>query len=234
MARYVFIPGAGGIAYYWHRVTALLETAGHEAIAVDLPARDERAGLREYTECVLAAIDGKHHTILVAQSFGGFTAAMASSRTRVGGLIFVNAMIPRPGETFGDWGDAVHSRKARIAKAKRDGYSEEFDDATYFLHDIPADVVKELAKHEHDQSDTPFGEPCDFKKWPEIPIRSLAGADDRLFPVELQQQIARDRLGIEAEVIPGGHLVALSRPAELVAAITAPLPNASSSPATAS
>jgi hypothetical protein len=32
----VLIPGAGGTAWYWHRVVPLLRAAGHEATAVDL------------------------------------------------------------------------------------------------------------------------------------------------------------------------------------------------------
>jgi hypothetical protein len=40
----------------------------------------------------------------------------------------------------------------------------------------------------------------------------VAGADDRFFPVEFQRRVARERLGIEADVLPGGHLVALARP----------------------
>ncbi len=43
-------------------------------------------------------------------------------------------------------------------------------------------------------------------------MRVLAGMDDRFFPVEFQRRVARDRLGIEIETIPGGHLVALSNP----------------------
>ena len=38
---YILIPGAGGMAWYWHRVVALLEQAQREAIAVDLPGGDE-------------------------------------------------------------------------------------------------------------------------------------------------------------------------------------------------
>ncbi len=30
-----------------------------------------------------------------------------------------------------------------------------------------------------------------------------------------QQALARDRLGIEADVLPGGHLIALAQPARL-------------------
>ena len=40
MATFVLVPGAGGVAWYWHRVVPLLEEAKHAAIAVDLPPRD--------------------------------------------------------------------------------------------------------------------------------------------------------------------------------------------------
>jgi pimeloyl-ACP methyl ester carboxylesterase len=49
----------------------------------------------------------------------------------------------------------------------------------------------------------------------------LAGRDDRFFPVEFQQELARTRLGVEPVVVPGGHLAALSQPDELTAAILA-------------
>ena len=42
---FVFIPGAGGSAWVWNRVTRLLVDAGREAIAVDLPGDDGTAGL---------------------------------------------------------------------------------------------------------------------------------------------------------------------------------------------
>ncbi len=219
MTRYVLVPGAGGAAWYWHRVLPLLEAAGHTAIAVELPADDDTAGLETYVELVLAAIAGDASAIVVGQSMGGITAAIVAARTELAGLVFVNAMIPLPGERVGAWGDAVGSSAARSAKAKRDGYSEEFDEEVYFLHDVPADVIADGEKHQRPQSEAVFRDHARFTAWPKIPIRSIAGEDDRLFPVELQQRMARERLGIEAEVVPGGHLAALSHPRELVAAL---------------
>jgi hypothetical protein len=48
----------------------------------------------------------------------------------------------------------------------------------------------------------------------------LAGADDRFFPAEFQRRVAKERLGIDADQIPGGHLVALSNPAGLADRLT--------------
>ncbi|WP_344139742.1 hypothetical protein [Pedococcus bigeumensis] len=46
----------------------------------------------------------------------------------------------------------------------------------------------------------------DFTAWPAHGARVLVGADDRFFPVGLQRRVARDRLGVEVDVLPGGHL----------------------------
>lgn len=63
-----------------------------------------------------------------------------------------------------------------------------------------------------------FESPCEFEDWPDIPLRVVTGADDPYFPAEFQRRVANERLGIEPEIIPGGHLVALSQP-EVVAEI---------------
>ena len=60
-----------------------------------------------------------------------------------------------------------------------------------------------------------FGSACDFSGWPPVPIRVAAGAGDRFFPAGFQQKLARDRLGVEADILPGGHLIALAQPAGL-------------------
>ena len=80
MSTFVLIPGAGGTASFWYRVTPLLEAGGHQAIAVDLPGADESAGLPEYTDLVLAAMGDREDVVLVAQSMGAFTAPMVGAR----------------------------------------------------------------------------------------------------------------------------------------------------------
>ena len=206
MTSFVLIPGAGGAAWYWSYVVDCLRAGGHDALAVDLPGDDEAAGLDDYTELVLSAIGDRSDTVLVAQSLGGFTAAQVAARTDLAALVFVNAMIPRPGESAGDWWGNVGAVVASDAL----GFGE-FDERTHFLHDVPADVLA-AAPPPRPETDRAFQTPCQFEAWPSIPIRVLVGADDRFFPCACQRRVARERLGIEAEVIPGGHLVALSQP----------------------
>jgi len=216
MSTFVLIPGAGGVAWYWHRVVPLLEGAGHGAIAVDLPGDDPQAGLIVYADRVVSAIGSRDDVVLVAQSLGGFTAPLVCARVGVRMLVFVNAMIPKPGETSGAWGDNTGSTDARKEAARRGGYSERFDVATYFLHDLSPELVAQAEAHERDQSETVFGEPCRFEAWPHVPIHVIAGRDDRLFPIDFQRAVARDRLGATVDEVTGGHLVALSNPRGVV------------------
>ena len=116
-----------------------LEARGHTAVAVDLPGDDDSAGLSTYADIVTAEIEDDANTILVAQSMGGFTAAMVCTRVHVPMLIMLNAMIPVPGETAGEWWANTGAEEARVAAARAGGYSVEFDDNDYFLHDLPAD-----------------------------------------------------------------------------------------------
>jgi len=220
MSVFVLVPGAGGAAWYWHRVVPELRARGHEAVAVDLPGANESAGLPEYADAVAEAIGGRHDVVLVAQSMGGFTAPVVCARIPVRLLVLVNAMIPLPGETPGAWWDNTGWEPARIAAARAGGYPAEFDLATYFLHDVSAEVVATGEGHNFPEADIAFGQPCAIERWPEVPTQVLAGRDDRFFPLEFQRRIAGERLGAAVDSVPGGHLVALSRPAELTDQLT--------------
>jgi pimeloyl-ACP methyl ester carboxylesterase len=218
---FILIPGAGGTAWYWNRVVPLLEAAGHQAIAIDLPGDDPDAGLADYTRLVAGAADGNGNVVLVAQSLGGFTAALAAQQADIAALVFINAMIPKPGETAGEWWAATGWEEARQAAAERGGYLAEFDLETYFLHDVPADVAAAGEKYQRPESDAAFASPCEFGAWPQVPIKVATGADDRFFPASFQQTVARERLAVEPDILPGGHLNALSQPDALASYLIA-------------
>ncbi|RZI93457.1 MAG: alpha/beta hydrolase [Microbacterium sp.] len=224
MMRIVLLPGAGGAAAYWDKVVPLLEAEGHEAVAVELPADDETSGLPEYVEVAHAACAGADELLVVAQSMGGFTAVMLTDRlVREGrtvlGLVLLNAMVPAPGETPGAWWEAVGSEAARLEAAEAGGYATEFDLDTYFLHDLDEETTALLMQGGKDEVDAAFATPCAVEEWPDVPTRVVVGADDRFFPLALQQRVARERIGVEPTVVPGGHLAALSYPAEVARAL---------------
>src|SRR5215831_5407317 len=127
-------------------------------------------------------------------------------------LVFLNAMIPVPGETAGQWWANTGWEEARVAAAHRGGYSPSFDLATYFLHDVPPEIIEQGEAHERSEADVVFGEACRFEAWPAVPIRVIGGRDDRFFPLEFQRRVARERVNVSLDDLRGGHLIALANP----------------------
>lgn len=206
-ATFVLIHGAGDVGWYWHLVDPELRVRGHEVVAPDLPCDDDSAGLSEYADTVLEAVGDRSELVVVAQSFGAFTAPLVCDRTRVELLVLVAALIPAPGEAARDWW-------ANTAyEPVRGDWSD--DESAIFYHDVPPPLAVEALKRGRAQSDTPAKEPWPLKAWPDVPTRFLLCRDDRLLPADFLSRVVRGRLGIEPDEIDGGHCIALSRPKEL-------------------
>jgi pimeloyl-ACP methyl ester carboxylesterase len=206
VATYVLIHGAGSDSWYWHLVGPRLEALGHDVVAVDLPCDDDAAGLEEYVQTVIDAIGDRRDLILVAQSLAGFTAPLVCDRLPVTLLVLVAAMVPRPGESPGEWWTNTGHE-----------FPDPFDPAEVFAHDLPPELAAATLEHVRDQSGTPFEKPWPLDAWPAVPTRFLLCRDDRFFPADFQRRVVRDRLGIVPDEMDGGHLPALARPDKLVA-----------------
>lgn len=217
MTTFALLAGAGGDAsHLYSRVVPLLRARNHEALAIDLPADDEAAGLPEYADVVVQALAGRTGVVLVAHSLSGFTAPLVMERTPLRALVFLNAMVPRPGERAAEWWDNTGVSAAREAQADRGGYPREVDLETYFTHDVDPAIAAEGARRGRNETKAAFVSACDFGGWPDITMRAAAGKDDRFFPFGFQQRLARDRLGIDPDPLPGGHLLPLSQPQAFV------------------
>jgi pimeloyl-ACP methyl ester carboxylesterase len=223
MATFVLIPGAGSGSWYWHLVVPELRARGHDVVAVDLPCDDDNAGLAEYADAVVDAIGERTDLVVVAQSLGGFTAPLVCERVPVDLMVLVAAMVPAPGETFGEWWANTGQEQAQRELDEREGRPSggEFDPMVTFLHDVPPEVAAEAMVNGRNQSVVSLEKPWPLPAWPEVPTRFLLCRDDRLFPAEFQRRVVRERLGIVPDEMDGGHLPALAHPKELAARLHA-------------
>lgn len=222
-STFVLVPGAGGRSSYWYRLGPELERAGHAVVAVDLP-NWPGATIADQADAIVAAAGTAGRVVLVAQSMGGFSAPLACDRLPVEWLVLLNAMIPAAGETAGAWWENTGQGEAARADDRREGRDPDvdFDPMTTFLHDLPPDVLEEVLRSgDTEPTESLFGSPWPLGGWPAVPTTVLAGREDRLFPFEFQARVARERLGLAAEPLPGGHLLALSQPAALAARLLA-------------
>jgi pimeloyl-ACP methyl ester carboxylesterase len=224
MTTFVLIPGAGGQAWYWHRVVPRLSFLGHDAVAVDLPSGDEDARLEDYVRTVVQAVPpgsareaGGRGLAVVGQSLGGLVAPIVAERCAADLLVLVAPMVPRPGETGGEWWAATGQGEAMQRAAVHDGRDPDAtDDDTVYLHDVPSSVAVELLRRPMEQTEGPFLDPWPLDRWPDVPTRVVAGSQDRLFPLDFTTTLARERAGVEPDVIDTGHLPALADPNALV------------------
>ncbi|GEA88983.1 alpha/beta hydrolase [Cellulomonas cellasea] len=211
MATFVLIHGAGDVGWYWHLVEAKLRARGHDVVAPDLPCDDDTAGLVEYADAVVAAVaarpDLHPDLVVVAQSFGGFTAPLVCERLPARLLVLVAAMIPAPGEA-----PAEHTENTRYADDAWGGYGDEIE---VFYPDVPRALALEAVRRAPRQSEARMREPSPLRAWPDVPTRVLLCRDDRVLPARYLRRVAHERLGITPDEIDGGHTPALSRPREL-------------------
>ncbi|MGW3498236.1 alpha/beta fold hydrolase [Streptomyces sp. NPDC001020] len=218
MATYVLIHAAAVDSWYWGPLAAELNDRGHDVVAPDLPCDDESAGLADYVDTVVKAIGERTDLVVVAHSFGGFTGPLVCDRVSADLLVMLQAQVPKPGESPGQWWGNTGYGQAREEADRRRGVTEgtEEDAFSLVLHDTPADLAAEfVAEHQRNQAPTPFGKPWPLGAWPNVPTRFLLSSDDRLFPAEFMRVTVVERLGFQPDEMPGDHCPMLGHPKEL-------------------
>src|SRR6185295_6438449 len=163
MSTFVLIHGAGDVGWYWHLVEAELRGRGHDVVAPDLPGGDESLELDDYADAVVAAVADRTDLVVVAHSFGGFTAPLVAVRLPVAALVFVAGMVPAPAEAPGEWWSRTGYRKAIEQQAARDGgVTGNEDPYVCFYHDVP----RELAAQALSKGRAHPSAACAVSPWP--------------------------------------------------------------------
>jgi pimeloyl-ACP methyl ester carboxylesterase len=223
MGTFALIHGAGDTAWFWHLVDPELRRLGHEVVAMDLPCEDDSAGLAAYADTVVEAIGDRSDLVVVAQSFGGYTAPLVCERVQVDLMVLVAGMVPSPGEPANDYFTNTGWRPTPLDNVEGpEGMSrEDAETIATFYQDLAPDLAAEAVRRGRGQSETPGEEPWPLEAWPDVPTRFLLCRDDRLFAAAWVRRVVNERLGITPDEIDGSHCVALSRPNELVGRLEA-------------
>jgi pimeloyl-ACP methyl ester carboxylesterase len=221
---FVLIPGAGADPRVYGATIDALRDLGHDGIAPPLPLDDPDATPSDHADAIVAALGDPPPAplVVVGQSLGTYSAAIAAERLAPQRLILLAPMIPTPGEAAGDWWEGTGHEKAIAPLTERLGSPSDWDEeamAEVFYHDVDAATLAASAEYEGRPSRGLFAEPLPVERWPYEPTTVLAPREDRLFPLEFQRRVARERLGPGVEVVEmdGGHLPFLSRPSDLAA-----------------
>jgi pimeloyl-ACP methyl ester carboxylesterase len=128
MANFMLVHGAWHGAWCWRGVVPLLAGQGHRVHAVTLTGVGERVHLMSpaitletFIDDVTNAIEAEEmdRVVLVVHSFAGMIGTAVADRMpqRIAHLVYVDAVVPQPGESWSST-HAPQTREARIAASE--------------------------------------------------------------------------------------------------------------------
>jgi len=226
----VLVHGAWGGAWIWRRVLAPLRAAGHEVHAVTLTGDGDRMHLRhpgitlrthvaDVVNAVLA--EELSDIVLVGHSYGGMVVTGAADRllardpASVQGLVYVDAMVPLPGEGWGD----QHTPEvvaARTAAAQANEHALPPPDPRDF--GIEGADREWLLRRQVAHPFGPYREPLAFdgERWDQLP-RMFIDCNRPAYPtIDAMRLRARRMPGFHVVEIPTGHCPMVTEPDALV------------------
>ena len=213
-------------AWCWDLPRPELERLGHRVITMDLPISDPALGATDYARTVEGALEPGSEPVLVGHSMAGLVVPIVAANRPIRRLIFLGAFLPSPGRsvddqrvtepidgrvppTIAEWIDIGEGVWMVGPKTATEIF---FPDAT------PA-VARWATQRLRPQSYRVMTEMTPLAAWPDVESRSIVCRDDRAINPAWVRAAARDRLGVEAVEISGGHSPFLTRPVELALAI---------------
>jgi len=134
VATFVIVHGAFGGGWQWREVASLLRERGHLVFTPSLTGFGERVhlaipqtGLYTHIDdiCNLIRFEDLHDVVLACQSYGGMVATGVMDRMpeRLSHLIYLNALVPRDGQSAFDLlPAAMREHFETSARASGDGW----------------------------------------------------------------------------------------------------------------
>ncbi len=231
-APIVLVHGAWGGAWIWRRVLGPLRAAGHEVHAVTLTGDGERAHLRQrgitlqtHIADVMALVQaeelGPGGVLLVGHSYGGMVVTGAADSLLNGnpaavcGIVYVDAMVPLPGEGWG------HTHSAQVVAARTAA-------ALANDHALPPPDPRDFGIEGADrdwllrrQVPHPFGPyreplPFDGARWAALPRTFIDCNQPAYASIDTMRQRVRALPGFKVVEIKTGHCPMVTEPQALV------------------
>jgi pimeloyl-ACP methyl ester carboxylesterase len=228
MATFLFVPGAWLGGWCWRDVAPPLRAGGHSVIAATLTGLGERAhlltpqvGLDTHVADVVGLMRYRDLTevILIGHSYGGtvITAVAEQVPEHIGMLVYLDASVPRDGESNNDVVGPEMAAQLR-ADARAGGEGWRVPPAAYVVARLPQAIRPWVEQRLTPHPLRSFEEPVRLRS-------AAAGALPRAF-IRSTQSALYDRLldraraaGWRCREIKGGHYQMLTEPRTVAAAL---------------
>ena len=229
MSQIVLVHGAWGGAWIWRDVLPARRAAGHTVHAVTLTGDGERAHLRNagitlrtHIADVVGLIEAEElaDVALVGHSYGGqvITGAADALHGRIRQLVYVDAMVPLPGEGWGGGHSPEIVAARTAAAAANDNALPPPDPAGFGLDGAARDwLLRRQVPH-------PFGPyreplPFDADRWRALP-RAFIDCNNPAYPtIDGSRRRVREQGDWTIVELPTGHCPMVSMPAAFARAL---------------
>jgi pimeloyl-ACP methyl ester carboxylesterase len=234
MANFVLVHGAWHGAWCWRRVSQALQQLGHSVHAVTLTGLGERAHLRSpsvtletHIEDVRQLIDAEElsEVVLGVHSYAGMIGTAIADRMsdRLKHLVYVDAVLPKPGESWSSTqSQATQTQRLTAAAASADFSFPPPDPVVFGLHDADhAWVLRRQTPHPGHTYQMPLN--FDAQRVAAIPRTFISCTAPALATIEPSRLRAKDPAFWGGAWAPGcqvlemttGHDPMISAPSEL-------------------
>lgn len=224
MAKVVLVHGAWQGAWCWQRVLPALWCASHHALAVDLTGLGARRhlfrpdlGLADHIEDLVQTLEAEElqRVVLVGHSYGGMVITGAAQRCheRLSALVYLDAVVPLPGESW----SSTHSpgtqadRRAQVAAC---GALAPPDPAVFGLAGGERDwVARRQVPHPGGCYDATLS--FDLDRWRSLPRHFIDCQAPALPTIDASRARVGSQPGWQTHRLPTGHAPMVSMPAQL-------------------
>ncbi|MCL4779786.1 MAG: alpha/beta hydrolase [Gammaproteobacteria bacterium] len=231
----VLVHGAWSGAWIWRRVLPLLRKAGHEVHAVTLSGCGERQhfpnaaiSLATHIQDVLALVAAEElqDVVLVGHSYGGIVvtgvadALLAEAPGTLRQLIYVDAIVPAPGEFWGSLHTPAEAAARRVQAARSGNALPPPDPASFGLQGPDRDW---LMRRQVAQPFGSYGDPLHFDadRVATLPTTVIDCIEPRYVNLDSIRERLRATPRIRLLELRAGHFPMVSHPAELASLLLA-------------
>lgn len=187
----VLVHGAFADGSAWNRVTPLLEEAGLDVIAAQIPLNSLEADV-ETTKRAIERLEGP--VVLVGHSWGGMVITEAGAQDKVHSLVYVAAFAPNEGQSLGEYiADYPHADGLDHLEKDASGYYRLTDKgvAEHFAFDLPEAEIAAIAASQGPINSASLGTPVTQLAWKDKPNFAVVSTQDRMTLTAIQ----RDQIG---------------------------------------
>ena len=228
MADFVLVHGAWHGAWCWKRILPGLWTAGHRAFAVCLTGTGERAHqlspsitLSTHADDVAAVLEAEEleRAVLVGHSYGGMVITAVADRCheRIARLVYLDAVVPRPGESWSSTHAPATQAQRRRAIAENGAIPPAAPSLFGLSGDDAAWVSRRQTPHPGGVYDAPLQ--FDAARVAALPRTFIDCTTPPLATIAVMRERVRQDPAFQVLEIASGHDPMVSAPQALLAAL---------------